>query len=133
MKVAVVGSRSYEDKDKIKKLIFELKKKFGEELEIVSGGAQNGADKFARKFAIELGCKYKEFNPAHTNRNLYSAMPDYYYGKAYHVSQLFHRNRLLIKYSDVVVVFIPDNVKSNGSWYVVNESKKLNKPVVVIN
>ena len=68
IKVAIIGSRTYENKTKIRDMIFLLKKTFGSKVEIVSGGAQNGADKYARKYAIELGLNYKEFNPAELAR-----------------------------------------------------------------
>jgi hypothetical protein len=62
MKIAIIGSRTYENKNKIRDMIYKLKQTFGAELEIVSGGSQNGADKYAKKFAVEMGVKYKEFN-----------------------------------------------------------------------
>ena len=80
MKVAIIGSREYQNVRKVKELLTNLKKKFGDDLIIISGGAKNGADKYARKYALEFGIQYKEFNPAHTQRNLYSAMPNNYYG-----------------------------------------------------
>ena len=53
MKVAIIGSREYENARKIKDTLTELKRRFGDKLIIISGGAQHGADKFARKFALE--------------------------------------------------------------------------------
>ena len=57
IKVGIVGSRAYTNKKKIKDLIFDIKQKHPE-AEIVSGGQQDGADGFAKKFALELGMKY---------------------------------------------------------------------------
>ena len=71
MKIGIVGSRKYENKRKIKETIFNLKQKFGSELVIVSGGCHDGADKYAKKYALELDCSYIEVNPAHTVKNLY--------------------------------------------------------------
>ena len=133
MKVAIVGSRQYENTRKIKDTLSDLKRKFGDELIIVSGGAQNGADRYAKKYALEFGIRYREFNPAHTPRNLYSAMSDDYYSKQYHASQFFHRNRLIAKDCDVMIAFIPRGIESKGSEHVVKEAKKLGKKVVVIN
>ena len=92
MKVALIGSREYENVRKIKDTLFQLKQKFGDKLIIVSGGAKDGADKYARKYALEFGIKYKEFNPAHTVHNLYSAMNEGYYSKEYTPKNFFHRN-----------------------------------------
>ena len=57
MKVAIVGSRRYENTRKIQDLIYSLKEKFGDKLTIVSGGCKSGADKYAKKFALEADVK----------------------------------------------------------------------------
>lgn len=132
IKIAIIGSRTYENKRKIRDMIFKLKNTFGDKLVIVSGGSQNGADKYAKKFSLELGVSYIEFNPAHTNKNLYSALPESYYGKPYHVSQLFHRNELIAKYCDKMICFRSEG-KSNGSDHAVDMAVKHNKPVVIVN
>ena len=89
MRIGIIGSRTYESKRKIRDMIFKLREKFGSDLTIVSGGCKDGADKYAKKYALELDCKYIEFNPAHTQRNLYSALHDAYYGKEYNVKFFF--------------------------------------------
>ena len=133
MKVAIIGSRRYENTRKVKDTLFQLKQKFGDKLIIVSGGCKDGADKFARKFALEFGIKYKEFNPAHTPKNLYSAMSDNYYNKPYHVSQFHHRNMLISRDCDVMMAFIPAGIESNGSMSAIKNAKKANKPVTIIS
>ena len=133
MKVAIIGSRMYENTRKIKDALFQLKQKFGDKLIIISGGAQYGADKFARKYALEFGLRYREFNPAHTVKNLYSAMSDNYYNKPYHVSQFHHRNMLIAKDCDVMMAFIANGDKANGSMSAIKSVKKLKKPVTIIS
>tara|TARA_A100001201_G_scaffold118918_1_gene102486 strand:+ start:222 stop:623 length:402 start_codon:yes stop_codon:yes gene_type:complete len=132
MKVAIIGSRYYENTRKIKEALFQLKQKFGDKLIVISGGAQYGADKFARKYALEFGINYQEYNPAHTTKNLYSAMSDNYYDKPYHVSQFHHRNMLIAKACDVMMAFIPNGDNANGSLSAIKSVKKLNKPVTII-
>ena len=132
MKVALIGSRDYANIRRIKDTLFQLKQKFGSDLIIISGGAKYGADKFARKYALEFGIQYKEFNPAHTTKNLYSAMSDDYYSKPYHVSQFHHRNMLIARDCDVMIAFISEQESSNGSMSAIKKAKKLNKPVTII-
>ena len=132
MKVAIIGSRHYENVRKIKDALFQLKQRFGDDLIVISGGAQYGADKFARKNALEFGINYQEYNPAHTTKNLYSAMSDNYYDKPYHVSQFHHRNMLIAKACDVMMAFIPNGDAANGSLSAIKKVKKLNKPVTII-
>ena len=133
MKVAIIGSRMYENTRKVKDTLFNLKRKFGDSLIIISGGAKDGADKFARKYALEFGIKYREFNPAHTVKNLYSAMSDTYYEKPYHVSQFHHRNMLIARDCDVMIAFIANGADSGGSMSAIKNAKKLNKPVTIIS
>ena len=54
MKVAIIGSRQYENVRKIKNLLTDLRRKFGNELVIISGGAKDGADKYAKKFVSQF-------------------------------------------------------------------------------
>lgn len=132
MKCAIIGSREYENVRKIKDLLTDLKKRHGDELVIISGGCPEGADKYAKKYALEFGIKYKEFNPAHTPRNLHSAMSDGYYNKPYHVSQFHHRNLLIARDCDVMIALIPKGVNAKGSESAINAAKRLNKKVVVL-
>ena len=133
MKVAIIGSREWENVRKIKDLLTDLKRKFGDELTIISGGCKDGADKYAKKYALEFGIAYKEFNPAHTPRNLYSAMSDEYYNKPYHVSQFHHRNLLIAKTCDVMIALIPEGVKADGTKSAIDSAKRFKKKVVIIS
>jgi predicted Rossmann fold nucleotide-binding protein DprA/Smf involved in DNA uptake len=133
MRIGIVGSRQYENRRKIKLTIFELQRKFGTKLTIVSGGCKDGADKYAKKYALEFNCKYVEFNPAHTCYNFYSALNENYYGREYSPKHFFVRNKMLAKYCDVVIGFIPDGIKSSGTINTISEAKKLNKKVVIIS
>lgn len=132
MKVAIIGSREYNNTRKIKDILTSLKRKFGAELKIISGGAKDGADKHVKKYTIEFGIDYQEFNPAYTPRNLYSGMSDGYYGKPYHVSQYHHRNMLIAKACDTMIALIPRGAKATGTESAIKSIQKLNKPVVII-
>ncbi len=133
MRIGIVGSRQYENRKKVKDVIFNLQKKFGTKLTIVSGGCKDGADRYAKKYALEFNCKYVEFNPAHTVYNFYSALNENYYGKQYSPKHFFIRNKMLAKYCDIVIGFIPNGIKSNGTINTITEAKKLNKKVVIIS
>jgi hypothetical protein len=133
IKIGIIGSQIYENKKKIRDMIFKIKQSLGDDVEIVSGGCPSGADKYAKKYALEMGLKYKEFNPAHTVPNLYSACAESYYNKPYHVSQFFHRNDLLVKYCDKIIGFIHSEAKTKGSMYTINAAKKSGKPVVILD
>ena len=59
-------------------------------------------------------------------------MPDSYYSKTHHVSQLFHRNELIAKYCDKMVAFRSEG-KSSGTDHAIKMATKHNKPVVIVN
>ena len=43
-KVGIVGARIYTNKLKVKEFVYNLKEKFGNDVEVVSGGQSKGAD-----------------------------------------------------------------------------------------
>jgi hypothetical protein len=132
MKIGIIGSQFYENPRKIKDTIFKLKQKFGEGLCVISNGGKTGASRYAKKFALELGCNYKEHNPSHTVRNLYSAMNESFYDKSYKPRNFFFRNKFLAKDISHLIVFISEGVPGSDVTDTIEQVKKLNKPVVVI-
>ncbi len=54
MRVALIGSRRYENKKKIKDFVFKLKQQYGSDTIIVSGGCKTGADKYAKKYTLGI-------------------------------------------------------------------------------
>ena len=133
MKVAIVGSRRYENRNKIKKFIFRLIEKYGENVTIVSGGCKDGADRYAKKYALELGAQYREYPPFHEVHNLYCVLPESCYSKPYSTKYFFVRNKQIAQNSDIIVGFIPDGVKSSGTISTLKYAKQFNKKEMVIN
>jgi predicted Rossmann fold nucleotide-binding protein DprA/Smf involved in DNA uptake len=133
MRVAIVGSRQYTNKRRIQEFIFKLKEKYGEELEIVSGGQKQGADGYAKKYALEFDTKYSEFPPAHYAYNQHCVLESYKYGKRYAVWNYHNRNKQIAEYSDKIAAFIPKGKISNGTMSTIKEAKKNQKKYVIIN
>ena len=133
MKVAIVGSRRYENKKKIKDFIFKLKQEYGEDTKIISGGCKDGADRYAKKYALELGLQYEEYPPAHKSHNLYCPLHERNYSKPYSVKNFFARNKQIAIHSEYIVAFIPRGVESRGSMSTINYAKKFGKKTLVIN
>ena len=133
IKIGIVGSRSYTDKKKVKDLIFEIREKYGDEVEIVSGGQPKGADGLAKKFALEFDMKYVEFPPSHYSHNMHCKLPATEYNKPYYVSNFFKRNKQIAEYSNIIVAFIPDGVESRGTMDTVGHAEKLKKLIKIIN
>ena len=133
MKVAIVGSRRYENKRKIKEFIFKIKQQYGEDIIIVSGGAKQGADRYAKKYALELGLQYEEYPPFHDVHNLFCTMPESRYGKPYSIKNYHARNKIIAGTSDFIVAFIPEGVQSDGTFSTLNYAKKFNKKRIIIS
>ena len=133
MKVGIVGSRRYENKKKIKDFVFRIKEQYGSDTIIVSGGCKTGADKYAKKYALELGLQYEEYPPAHFPHNLYCPLPESRYGKPYGVKNFHARNKIIAGTSDVVAAFIPEGGMSDGTFSTLKYAKKFNKKRIIIN
>ena len=133
MRVGIVGSRKYTNKNNIRDFVFRLKEEFGDGVEIVSGGCKFGADRYAKKYALEFDMKYVEFPPSHESYNMHCILPKYKYGKPYAVWHFFERNKEIAKYSDKIIAFIPDGIKSNGTMNTIEHAQKMKKKVVILN
>ena len=133
MKVAIIGSRRYENKKKIKDFVFKLKQQYGDKTIVVSGGCKQGADRYAKKYALELGLQYEEYPPFHEVHNLYCTMPESRYGKPYNIKNFFARNKIIDCTSDIIVAFIPDGVEAKGTMNVLEYAKKMDKKRIIIS
>ena len=132
-KVGIVGARIYTNKLKVKEFVFNLKEKFGDDVEIVSGGQMKGADGYAKKFALEFDMRYVEFPPRHYTYNQHCILDRDNYGKPYHVINYFDRNKEIAEYSDYLVAFIPEGYKSNGTLDTISHAQKMKKKVVILD
>lgn len=106
MKVAIIGSRSL--------IVNDLEKYLpADTTEIVSGGAV-GIDRCARRYAQQHGLKLTEFLPDYETYGKYAPLK---------------RNLEIIEYADIVYAFWDG--KSNGTSFVINNCKKMDKKVRV--
>ena len=133
LRVGIVGSRKYENRRKIKEFIFKLKNEKGTDTIVVSGGCKTGADRYAKKYALEFEIPYEEYPPFHDVHNLYCVLPEVCYSKPYNVKYFFARNKQIAKTSDYVVGFIPKGVKSSGTESTLKYAHKFEKKVLIIS
>jgi hypothetical protein len=131
-KVAVIGNTGWQNKRKVQETLQMLKKKFPEELTIIGAGGNEGANSFVRKFALEFGMQYMEFNPSFSGYNLYSAMPESYYGKKYHFSQLHHRMKLIAEHCNYMMIMTNEAELDPVLKTAYTNVNKLKKPVVIL-
>mgnify|MGYP001229896227 CR=1 FL=1 len=130
-KVAIIGSREYTNKRKIQEFVFKLKEKYNGEVVIVSGGAKYGADKYAKRFALDFELDYHEFPPFHEPHNMHCVLDKFYYGKPYNVGNYHGRNKKIVEYSDMIIAFVPTDL-TNGTASAIRYAKDLEKNFVII-
>ena len=131
-RVAVVGNTNWQNKRKVQETLQMLKRKFAEELIVVGAGGNEGANSMVRKYALEFGIDYEEYNPSFSGYNMYSAMPESYYGKPYHFSQLHHRMKLIAERCDYLMILTNEMQLDPVLQTAWTKTKKLNKPVVIL-
>lgn len=107
--IAICGSNDYVSESKVALLIKSIYKKFGQGVNILSGGGENGAEKWVKEYAFEFGLNYIEYNPSFTGHNEYSALPNEYFGKKMHVSHFFDRYLKMLQNTDKLFIFISSN------------------------
>lgn len=131
-KVAVIGSTNWQNKRKVQETLQMLKRKFDSDLTVIGAGGIEGANNMVKKYTLEFGLQYQEFNPSFSGYNIYSAMPESYYGKPYHFSQLHHRMKLIAQQCDYMMILTNEMQLDPVLQTAWSNTKKLNKPVVIL-
>lgn len=111
MKVAIVGSRDFKNKDLLDEKMQTIIKENKISL-IISGGAK-GADTLGVQWANKNKIETKVFNPDFKKHK-----------RAYHF-----RNRQIVLERDLIIAFW--NGYSTGTKYTINYAKTLNKNIIV--
>lgn len=132
MKIAVIGNTGWQNKRKVRDVLFELKQRFGPEVVIIGAGGNEGANYMVRKFALEFEMNYQEYNPSFSGYNMYSALPESYYGKKYHFSQLHHRMKMLAESCDYLMILTNETKLDPVLKTAYNTANKSEKKVVIL-
>ena len=131
-RVAVIGNTGWQNRRKVQDTLQQLKQRFGNELVVIGAGGQEGANSMVRKYALEFGITYEEYNPSFSGYNMYSAMPESYYGKSYHFSQLHHRMKLIAERCDYMMIMTNEDALDPVLKTAYTNINKLKKPVVIL-
>ena len=131
-RVAVIGNTGWQNRRKVQDTLQQLKHRFGNELVVIGAGGQEGANSMVRKYALEFGITYEEYNPSFSGYNMYSAMPESYYGKSYHFSQLHHRMKLIAERCDYMMIMTNEDALDPVLKTAYTNINKLKKPVVIL-
>ena len=110
-KIGIVGSKDYFSQRKVAEFIRKIHSQFGPTAIIMSGGNDQGAERWAKKYALEFNMQYQEYNPSFTGQRMYSAMPESYFGKGFHPSHFYDRYRILLNNVDKLIIFVHQSGK----------------------
>ena len=114
MKLAIVGSRTFNDYDLfVKKLMYYVAI---ETIDLIISGGAIGTDSLAKEFTVHFNMPYLEF-PAEWDK----------YGK----SAGYRRNIDIVRACDEVLAFWDG--KSKGTKHTIDIAKQQNKKVTIIN
>lgn len=116
MKIAIVGSRTREDKQ----LVIDYVNSLNNTVKVISGGCE-GVDTWAINQAEAIGLSWKVFFPDLSGARTYHEKCERYYD----------RNSKVAKFSDIVVAFVADDRKG-GTENTIKWAKKFNKPVIIV-
>ena len=134
-RIAIIGNTDWQNKRKVQDTLQKLKSQFSDDLNdliIVGAGGNEGANSMVRKYTLEFGLRYEEYNPSFSGYNMYSAMPESYYGKPYHFSQLHHRMKLIAERCDYMMIMTNEDTLDPVLKTAYNNVNKLKKPVVIL-
>ena len=113
MKLAIVGSREFENYDLLCAEVAKIRETQKIEL-IVSGGAK-GADTLAKKYAALNHIPLMEF------------LPDY---ERFGRGAPLQRNTLIVQNADWVLAFV--TASSKGTWDTIRKAQKALKKVIIV-
>jgi hypothetical protein len=131
MNIALIGSINYDNVRDIRDFIFKIKNKFGSNCNIISRGYKDGCEKYVKKYAIEFGLRYTEYNSANTPKNLYSGMTDDYYSRPFHPTQKLHQYDCVVRNSDKIFYF--GGIKKSEKNHFEKLLKRFGKVVTYLN
>lgn len=114
MKIAVVGSRNFEDYNLFQNVMDEFLQEY-EDIEFVSGGA-SGADKLAEKYVKENNIPLKVYHPNWKRYKKYAG---------------YKRNKEIWQEADIGIAFWDG--KSKGTTHSFKISKELDKDIFIYN
>lgn len=113
MKLAIVGSREFENYDILCAEVAKIQKKQKIDL-IVSGGAK-GADSLAKKYAALNRIPLMEFLPDYERCGRYAPL---------------QRNTLIVQNANCVLAFV--SASSKGTWDTIRKAESAGKRVIIV-
>ena len=128
MKIAIVGSRTFNDKDLALEVIGTYFPIYNIEC-IISGGAK-GADTIGKEIASILNLPYIEYPAEWDNLEVKPCSIQYKNGTPYNALAGFNRNCKIVDEADVVVAF--HDGRSHGTKHTLRYCSKVKKKTFIV-
>lgn len=116
-RIAIIAPPDCYRKSVVKEFMLKIKNTFGNTATILSGGNPTGVEQTVKQLALEYGMKYKEYNPAYTGKNLYSACDESYYSKGKHFTHYLHRYQMMLSNTERLVIVKQEDSRDWNSIY----------------
>lgn len=109
----MISDDGYQDKRKLKEILFKLKERFGvEKIKIATFGERLGMDEFIEDTCLTFDVDYGTFPAYHSNYTIDCIMPTHRFGKEYDARYYFLRENDAVRWADVVFILTrPSGVK----------------------
>jgi hypothetical protein len=136
LKIGITGDIIFENARKIKETLFQLKKSLkDQEFIVYSLGNKYGADKYIKKYCLELNITYKEYTPLFLPATLYSVYPPEMHNQRWHPALADRHIRNFLKACKKFIVFVNKNeISEKFNLKLINaQTTKLKVPAVFIN
>tara|TARA_Y100000361_G_scaffold132577_1_gene130115 strand:+ start:92 stop:508 length:417 start_codon:yes stop_codon:yes gene_type:complete len=135
IRIGMIGSKKFENTNKIKDFLFLLKEKYKsnpKDVTIITGGYKYGADNHIKKIALEWGFDFESIPTFHDQHNMYvpEDLPSHMFGKKWNMRNFYARNRLIANRSDMVVLFGTGELISDS---IIDYARKKNKKYTIIS
>lgn len=131
--LAVFGTTTYFKVSSVATFFKKLRGQYGTDYyTIQTSGNEVGADAIIKKISLDLGFRFKEFNPSYTGYRMFSAEPEVYYGKSFHISHLYDRFTKLLRSSDKIIIFSEDGIENKELTIPLKINEKLKIPIIII-
>lgn len=90
----------------LRELIWKLKEKFNNDLEIISRGSKFGVDKIVKEICNLNGILYSEFIPRFNTWNPNCVEEKYFFNKKYNPKYFYINNKNFLDYCDYIFLYI---------------------------
>lgn len=128
MKVIICGSATYENQITLEDVQDAIKKSKLKIKEVVTGEKYNETV-LAHLYAEFKSLPLKEFQVDWDDISNCDNPKTNKYGKQYNPRAGFERNAKMVEYADAVLAFWDEHSASHGTEHIVNQAKKVGKPV----